>query len=207
MRVLTTAATRLAGVALIATFAFAAPALADQSAKGTTPAASGGESQQPAAGAAGQSQSGSTATANPDSGDKASAAGNQSDFEKHPYIVKDGKVDYGTYDGYRRYAGTCHVCHGPDGLGSSFAPSLVDALKTMSYSQFLDTVVNGKKNVSASQNLVMPSFANNTDIMMTIDHIYAYLKARSDGVIGRGRPERMDPDKDPVWKAWKANNQ
>jgi len=135
----------------------------------------------------------------------ATAYAQDKNWEDHPYIIKDGKVDYGTYDGYRRYAGTCHVCHGPDAMGSSFAPALKDTLKTMSYEKFLDIVTNGKKDVGNGQNLVMPSFAENTDIMMTIDHIYAYLKARADGAVGRGRPERLPPDQDPVWKEWKAN--
>ena len=39
----------------------------------------------------------------------------------------DGKVDKGTYNGYRRYHASCHTCHGPDGLGSSYAPNLVES--------------------------------------------------------------------------------
>ena len=31
-------------------------------------------------------------------------------------------------EGWRRYQGVCGHCHGPDGAGSSFAPSLVDPL-------------------------------------------------------------------------------
>ena len=33
-------------------------------------------------------------------------------------------VDWATYNGYRRYHGECHVCHGPNGLGSTYAPAL-----------------------------------------------------------------------------------
>ena len=40
-------------------------------------------------------------------------------------------VDWATYNGYRRYHGECHVCHGPNGLGSTYAPALADSLKTM----------------------------------------------------------------------------
>ena len=35
--------------------------------------------------------------------------------------------------------------------------------------------------------------------------IHAYLKARADGVVGRGRPERLDPENDPVFKEWQEN--
>jgi len=49
------------------------------------------------------------------------------------YKVKsDGTVDWYTYSGYRRYHSDCHVCHGPDGMGSSYAPALKDSLKTLS---------------------------------------------------------------------------
>ena len=135
----------------------------------------------------------------------AAAQSNETDWEKHPYIVKNGKVDYGTYNGYRRYHSYCHVCHGPDAMGSSYAPALKDSLKALSYSQFLDVVVNGRENLSGGQESVMPSFAEATDVMLYIDHIYAYLKARSDDAIGRGRPERLPPEEDPVFQEWKAS--
>ncbi|HSA79627.1 MAG TPA: c-type cytochrome, partial [Geminicoccaceae bacterium] len=79
------------------------------------------------------------------------------DAEK-PYSVVDGKVDQGTYNGWRRYHASCHTCHGPDGLGSSYAPSLVDSLKTISYDEFAEVVINGRENVSTSQQNVMPAF-------------------------------------------------
>ena len=52
-------------------------------------------------------------------------------------VAPDGTVDWYTYSGYRRYHSECHVCHGPDGMGSSYAPALKDSLKTMSYADFL----------------------------------------------------------------------
>jgi methanol metabolism-related c-type cytochrome len=109
-----------------------------------------------------------------------------------PYVIKDGKVDRGTYNGYRRYGNSCLACHGPDGMGSSYAPSLIDSLKNLSEEQFKDVVVNGRQNVTQSQQNVMPPFAQVEDVMLYIDDIYAYLKARSDGVLERGRPERFD---------------
>ena len=48
-------------------------------------------------------------------------------------IGADGAVDWFTYSGFRRYHSECHVCHGPDGLGSSFAPALADSMKDMTY--------------------------------------------------------------------------
>lgn len=139
-------------------------------------------------------------------GHAAADDGEAVDWDKRPYIVKDGKIDYGTYNGFRRYHSACHVCHGPDALGSTYAPALKDSLKTMSYDDFLDTVVNGRTVTHAgNQQSVMPAFAESSEVMEYIDHIYAYLKARSDDVIGRGRPKRLKPDDDPVFQEWKAN--
>jgi mono/diheme cytochrome c family protein len=102
--------------------------------------------------------------------------------EGKPYTVEDGVVDKATYNGYRRYHGSCHRCHGPDGLGSSYGPSLVESLKHMSYSEFVEITLVG--------NPKMPGFANDPNVWRYIDDMYAYLKARSDGVLGRGRPAR-----------------
>src|SRR5262245_33132732 len=44
------------------------------------------------------------------------------------YQVVDGKVDARTYNGFRRYHAGCNHCHGQDGAGSTFAPSLVERL-------------------------------------------------------------------------------
>lgn len=112
--------------------------------------------------------------------------------EKKPYVVKDGKVDQHTYNGWRRYTESCLRCHGPDGSGSSYAPALTESLKTMSEDEFNEVVVNGRKNVTTSAENVMPAFGEVEDVMNYLDDIYGYLKARSDGVLGRGRPERFE---------------
>ena len=103
-------------------------------------------------------------------------------------VGSDGKVDWFTYSGFRRYHSECHVCHGPNGDGSSFAPALKTSLTTMNYSDFSNIVVNGRKNVTTSQENVMPSFGNNANVMCYLDDIYVYLRARSNGVIPEGRP-------------------
>jgi methanol metabolism-related c-type cytochrome len=111
--------------------------------------------------------------------------------EEKPYQVVDGKVDKGTYNGYRRYHASCHVCHGPDGLGSSYAPSLVDSLKTLSQDDFNEVIINGRISTVGGKESVMPSFGTVEDVALYLDDLYAYLKARSDGALGRGRPQRM----------------
>ncbi len=112
--------------------------------------------------------------------------------DEKPYTVRDGKVDQQTYNGWRRYTESCLRCHGPDGSGSSYGPALTESLKSMSEEQFKDVVVNGRQNVTTSAENVMPSFGLVEDVMLYIDDIYGYLKARSDGVLGRGRPERFE---------------
>jgi len=112
---------------------------------------------------------------------------------ERPYTVKDGKkVDIGTYKGYLYYGDLCMRCHGPDGLGSSYAPNLTDSLKTMSKQQIENTVINGRKEVNTANDRVMPAFGTNADAVENLDNIYSYLKARSDGVLGRGHPDHLD---------------
>jgi methanol metabolism-related c-type cytochrome len=116
------------------------------------------------------------------------------DGEEKPYKIQpDGTVDWPVFSGFRRFNSECFVCHGPDGVGSTFAPALIDSLKTMSYEQFLDTVTNGKTEVNTAVQKKMPTFGTNPNVMCYIDDIYAYLKARSDGVVGRGRPAKHEP--------------
>jgi methanol metabolism-related c-type cytochrome len=105
-------------------------------------------------------------------------------------IAKDGSVDFGTFIGYLRYNDTCLRCHGPDGSGSSYAPDLTQALKQIDYSQFIADVAGGIKSVNTAQQLVMPSFAADKNVMCFIQELYTYLRARSTDVVDRGRPTK-----------------
>ena len=110
------------------------------------------------------------------------------------YVVQDGHVDQHTFNGYRRYGESCHRCHGPDGAGSSYAPSLTESLKSMSFEDFTNVIVNGRQNVTKAQNNVMPAFGSTEDVVLYLDDIYGYLKARSDNKLPRGRPKRIGDD-------------
>lgn len=112
--------------------------------------------------------------------------------EQKPYVVQNGKVDQHTYNGWRRYTESCLRCHGPDGAGSSYAPDLTLSLKSMTEDQFKEVIVNGRKNVTTSNENFMPPFGEVEDVVLYLDDIYAYLKARSDGVLGRGRPPKIN---------------
>ncbi len=108
-------------------------------------------------------------------------------------IQPDGTMDWYTYSGYRRYHAECHVCHGPDGMGSTYAPALANSLKTLTYAQFMETVVNGKKTIGVgTADQVMPAFGENKNVMCYLDDIYVYLKARADGALGRERPSKRE---------------
>jgi methanol metabolism-related c-type cytochrome len=103
-------------------------------------------------------------------------------------IKPDGTVDWFTYSGFRRYHSECHVCHGPDGEGSSYAPALKNSVKSLGYAEFVGTVVGGRQNVTSSSDNVMPAFGDNKNVMCYLDDIYIYLRARSTDAIPRGRP-------------------
>lgn len=105
-------------------------------------------------------------------------------------VAEDGTVDWPTFSGFRRYHAECHVCHGPDGEGSSYAPALKRSVITMSYDDFLGVVAGGVQRVGASNNSVMPSFGDNPNVMCYIEDIYTYLRARGTETIPRGRPAK-----------------
>jgi methanol metabolism-related c-type cytochrome len=107
-------------------------------------------------------------------------------------VGSDGTVDWYTYSGFRRYHSECHVCHGPDGMGSTYAPALKDSLKTTSYADFLGVVATGRKNVSSSQENVMPAFGDNRNVVCYLDDIYVYLRARASDAVPRGRPAKHE---------------
>src|SRR5688572_3269725 len=62
------------------------------------------------------------------------------------YQVVDGKADARTYNGFRRYHAGCSHCHGPDGIGSTFAPSLVERLPDINV--FRSIVLHGRKDAA-----------------------------------------------------------
>lgn len=116
-------------------------------------------------------------------------------------ISPDGTVDWYTFSGFRRYHSDCHVCHGPNGEGSSYAPALAESLKTLGYSDFVGIVTNGRKNVDAANDKVMPSFASNVNVMCYLDDLYVYLRARANNAIPGGRPPSHEDKPEAATKA------
>ena len=85
-------------------------------------------------------------------------------------------------EGYRRYQGVCAHCHGPDGVGSTFASSLIDPLPARD--RFVAAVTGGV----AGPRGVMRGFAGDPNVEPYLEAIYAYLAERASGRLGRGRP-------------------
>lgn len=113
-------------------------------------------------------------------------------------VAEDGTIDWRTYSGFRRYHSECHVCHGPEGEGSSYAPALKASAIDMDYYDFVDVVVNGRKKINAAENSVMPAFGDNPNVMCYLDDIYVYLKARGAGAVPRGRPAKKEAKSDVI---------
>ena len=115
-------------------------------------------------------------------------------------VAADGTVDWYTYSGYRRYHSECHVCHGPDGMGSTYASALRDSLKTMNYGDFVGVVASGRKN----GNSVMPALGDNPNVACYMDDLYVYLRARAHDAVGRVRPPKKEDKSDAYTEAEKS---
>ncbi|MEO5732501.1 MAG: cytochrome c [Rubrivivax sp.] len=102
------------------------------------------------------------------------------------YTVKDGtKVDSETMKGFRAWrAAACDRCHGANQEGL-VGPSLLTSFKTLTKADFAKVVTEGR--------LVkgMPSFGSSAVVTENIDHLYAYLKGRSDGAITQARVQEI----------------
>ncbi len=113
-------------------------------------------------------------------------------------VAEDGTIDWPSYSGFRRYHSECHVCHGPEGEGSTYAPALKKSALDMDYYDFIDVVVNGRQRVDAADKSVMPALGDNPNVMCYLNDIYVYLKARGTEAIPRGRPARKEPKSDVI---------
>ena len=97
------------------------------------------------------------------------------------------KVDKKTFTGWRTYHGFCHQCHGPDAIGSTFAPNLVELMKDLDKKRYMSSMDDGY----TGQIGVMPGFKENPNVSKRYEELYAYLMARADGELGPGRPQRL----------------
>ena len=71
-------------------------------------------------------------------------------------------------------------------MGSTVAPSLVERLPDIE--RFRRVVRNGASQGSS----VMKGYTDDPNVAPYVDDIYAYLQARADGAVGRGRPNNLE---------------
>ncbi len=101
---------------------------------------------------------------------------------------KYGWMDFATYKGWRAYHAECHVCHGPDAMGSTYAPSLMKSVQDgLSWDDFFAVIINGRYEADGAQKgNVMPAFGENSNVAPHVEDMYRYIKARADDKIRRG---------------------
>jgi mono/diheme cytochrome c family protein len=90
------------------------------------------------------------------------------------------------YQGWRYFQVYCARCHGEDALGSLTAPDLTFSVSSdgsITRDSFVVVARGG------SANKEMKGFQDLLDDQQILN-IYAYVKARSEGRLGRGRPHR-----------------
>jgi mono/diheme cytochrome c family protein len=143
------------------------------------------------------------------------AAEKQAGADETPYRVVNGKVDESTFLGWRAFHSACHACHGVDAVGTSIAPSLVERVKQLSARDFTVKVLTSYRLVFPSSevtgddptalrseflaevlrrergDLVMPAWEGDQTVHPHVLDLYSYLRARADGALGPGRPERI----------------
>lgn len=90
------------------------------------------------------------------------------------------------YQGWKLFALHCARCHGDDGVGTTFAPALVESVKpegTIPTGElFIQTVCAGRMDKG------MPAWCTLGLEMDAMQSIYAYLLERAGGKMGLGRP-------------------
>lgn len=113
--------------------------------------------------------------------------------EKPVYAFNGETPDWYTWRGYKKYGANCLQCHGPDGMGSSFAPNLTESLQDIDYYEFAGIIVGGQQNQwNPSGNSIMPAWGEDPNVMCSLNAIYVYLRGRADGTVGRGEPPRPE---------------
>jgi mono/diheme cytochrome c family protein len=99
-------------------------------------------------------------------------------------------IEVAAYKGWQQLMLHCARCHGDDGQGTSFAPSLVLALRpdgnTPTRDEFLSVLTKGNPDKG------MPSAAKMGVDSTYFDGLYQYLKGRSAGLLHGGRPARRE---------------
>ncbi|HMO47716.1 MAG TPA: hypothetical protein PKB14_17015 [Rubrivivax sp.] len=134
------------------------------------------------------------------------------------FVIIDGRVDAGTYAGWKLFHSSCHVCHGIGGVGSGIAPNLVERIGNYTPRGFATKVLTSYRIVPMSPDSgppetlaereallelvmkrerqqrgqpLMPAWDDDEEIAPHVLDIYAYLSARAEGSLGPGKPKLL----------------
>ncbi len=134
------------------------------------------------------------------------------------YRIVDGKVDRGTFTGWRLFHTTCYGCHGVDALGTDVAPNLLERVRVLTPRAFATKVLTSYRivlpegevnsdNRSAVREAMlaevmrrergprgqvnMPAWETDPKVNPHVLDLFAYLSARSDGKLGPGMPQLL----------------
>lgn len=130
------------------------------------------------------------------------------------YDIKDGRVDIGTFLGWRVFHSTCFSCHGIDAEGTSIAPNLVQSVRGMTPRAFATKVLTRyhlvvpanegespeayreaiieevqRQERGTRGEIMMPAWEADMRVKPHVLDLYAYLSARASGVLPPGRPK------------------
>jgi cytochrome c2 len=130
------------------------------------------------------------------------------------YDIKDGRVDIGTFLGWRVFHTNCFSCHGLDAQGTSIAPNLVESVRGMTPRSFATKVLTRYRLVVPSTEgesreawndamidevlreergkageIMMPAWESDLRVKPHVLDLYAYLSARANGDLPPGKPK------------------
>ncbi len=133
------------------------------------------------------------------------------------YRVINGRVDRGTYVGWRLFHSACFGCHGVGGVGTAVAPNLLERVPNLTPRDFASKVLTSYRLVSPADDdsaqareatleeilkrdrsaargqVLMPAWGGHAEVPPHVLDLYAYLSARAAAEIGPGEPKVMPP--------------
>jgi putative heme-binding domain-containing protein len=94
------------------------------------------------------------------------------------------------YNGWKWWHVYCYRCHGVDAIGTALAPNLTDSNRKLGEQEFLQLVRNGtpQKGMPAWDQLLNDQ---------QITEVYTYVRARTENLLPRGRPDEVGPNGGP----------